>query len=208
MKQPNILVVMADQLPPHFTGAYGHPVVQTPNIDLLAARGMRFDAAYCNSPLCAPARAAFLTGQAITRIGAWDNAAEFAASVPTFAHHLRLMGYRTCLSGKMHFIGPDQLHGFERRLTTDIYPADFAWTPNWDRPDEGIWEVRGEREHFVYSKLMCWVALDRALRLADKRSLPAPRRRWMKTRDRIYKTIMENEHVRLNYLAHMGQLAP
>ncbi|MCH2433387.1 MAG: choline-sulfatase [Acidimicrobiales bacterium] len=138
MKQPNILVVMADQLPPHFTGAYGHPVVQTPNIDLLAARGMRFDAAYCNSPLCAPARAAFLTGQAITRIGAWDNAAEFAASVPTFAHHLRLMGYRTCLSGKMHFIGPDQLHGFERRLTTDIYPADFAWTPNWDRPDERI----------------------------------------------------------------------
>ena len=46
---------------------------------------------------------------------------------------------------------------------------------NWDRPDEGIWEVRGDREHFVYSKLMCWVALDRGLRLADKRSLPAPR---------------------------------
>ncbi|MEM6328276.1 MAG: glycoside hydrolase family 15 protein [Bacteroidota bacterium] len=62
---------------------------------------------------------------------------------------------------------------------------------NWERPDEGIWEVRGMREHFVYSKLMCWVALDRALRLADKRSLPAPRKRWMKTRDRIYRAIME-----------------
>ena len=62
---------------------------------------------------------------------------------------------------------------------------------NWDRPDEGIWEVRGEREQFVYSKLMCWVALDRALRLADKRSLPAPRRRWVKTRDKIYRAIME-----------------
>ncbi|MGB3545203.1 glycoside hydrolase family 15 protein [Rubrivirga sp.] len=62
---------------------------------------------------------------------------------------------------------------------------------NWDRPDEGIWEVRGEREQFVYSKLMCWVALDRGLRLADKRSLPAPRRRWLKTRDRIYRAIME-----------------
>ena len=62
---------------------------------------------------------------------------------------------------------------------------------NWDRPDEGIWEVRGEREQFVYSKLMCWVALDRGLRLADKRSLPAPRRRWLKTRDRIYTAIME-----------------
>ena len=62
---------------------------------------------------------------------------------------------------------------------------------NWDRPDEGIWEVRGEREHFVYSKLMCWVALDRALRLADKRSLPAPRERWLDTRDAIYTAIME-----------------
>lgn len=62
---------------------------------------------------------------------------------------------------------------------------------NWDRPDEGIWEVRGQREHFVYSKLMCWVALDRGLRLADKRSLPAPRDRWIKTRDEIYTTIME-----------------
>ena len=62
---------------------------------------------------------------------------------------------------------------------------------NWDRPDEGIWEVRGEREHFVYSKLMCWVALDRGLRMADKRSLPAPRDRWLKTRDEIYTAIME-----------------
>ena len=62
---------------------------------------------------------------------------------------------------------------------------------NWDRTDEGIWEVRGEQQHFVYSKLMCWVALDRALRLADKRSLPAPRMRWLETRDRIYSEIME-----------------
>ena len=62
---------------------------------------------------------------------------------------------------------------------------------NWDRPDEGIWEVRGDREHFVYSKLMCWVALDRGLRLADKRSLPAPRERWLATRDAIYTAIME-----------------
>ena len=55
---------------------------------------------------------------------------------PTFAHHLRRLGYRTVLSGKMHFCGPDQLHGFEQRLTTDIYPADFGWTPDWDQPEE------------------------------------------------------------------------
>ncbi len=53
MIQPNILVVMADQLAPHFTGAYGHPLAHTPAMDALAERGARFDAAYCHSPLCA-----------------------------------------------------------------------------------------------------------------------------------------------------------
>jgi len=61
---------------------------------------------------------------------------------------------------------------------------------NWQKPDEGIWEVRGGRQHFLYSKLMCWVALDRALRLADKRSFPADRDRWLKCRDQIYEKIM------------------
>jgi GH15 family glucan-1,4-alpha-glucosidase len=62
---------------------------------------------------------------------------------------------------------------------------------NWRREDEGVWEVRGGRRHFVFSKLMCWVALDRALRLADKRSFPADRERWLKVRDEVYEEIME-----------------
>jgi GH15 family glucan-1,4-alpha-glucosidase len=62
---------------------------------------------------------------------------------------------------------------------------------NWQKKDEGIWEVRGGRQHFVYSKLMCWVSLDRALRLADKRSFPADRDRWLKCRDHIYEEIMD-----------------
>jgi GH15 family glucan-1,4-alpha-glucosidase len=61
---------------------------------------------------------------------------------------------------------------------------------NWKQKDEGVWEVRGGRQHFVYSKLMCWVALDRAIRLADKRSMPANRPRWLEARDTIYKEIM------------------
>ncbi|GAB5449309.1 choline-sulfatase [Gymnodinialimonas sp.] len=138
MTQPNILVIMADQLAPHFTGAYGHKVAKTPHMGALAARGMRFEAAYCNSPLCAPSRFAFMSGQHISRIAAYDNASEFKASVPTFAHYLKSLGYRTCLAGKMHFVGPDQMHGFEDRVTTDIYPSDFAWTPDWEAPDERI----------------------------------------------------------------------
>ena len=138
MSRPNILLIMADQLAPHFTGAYGHPVVKTPHLERLAARGMRFDGAYCNAPLCAPSRFSFMSGQLISRIAAYDNASEFPASVPTFAHYLRAAGYRTCLSGKMHFVGPDQKHGFHDRVTTDIYPSDFAWTPDWEANDERI----------------------------------------------------------------------
>ena len=61
---------------------------------------------------------------------------------------------------------------------------------NWQRKDDGIWEVRGGQQHFVYSKLMCWVAVDRGLRLADKRSFPADRDRWLIIRDQIYEEIM------------------
>jgi choline-sulfatase len=138
MTAPNIVLVMADQLAPHFTGTYGHPLVRTPSMDSLAERGVRFDAAYCHSPLCAPSRYSMMTGRAASQIGAWDNASEWSAAAPTMAHWLNLAGYRTVLSGKMHFVGPDQLHGFSRRLTTDIYPSNFAWTPDWDAAGERI----------------------------------------------------------------------
>jgi GH15 family glucan-1,4-alpha-glucosidase len=62
---------------------------------------------------------------------------------------------------------------------------------NWRRTDEGVWEVRGGQQHFVYSKVMCWVAVDRGLRLADKRAFPADRARWYRTRDKIYEEVME-----------------
>lgn len=129
--RPNILFIQADQLAAGPLPFYGGKVVQAPHLQALAAQSAVFDAAYCNSPICAPSRFSMLSGRLPTAIGAYDNASEFPASTPTFAHALGAAGYRTILSGKMHFIGPDQLHGFHERLTTDIYPADFAWTPNW-----------------------------------------------------------------------------
>ena len=130
--QPNFLILMADQLSASALAAYGGPA-QTPHLDALVRQAVVFESCYCNSPLCAPSRFSFLSGQLPSKIGAYDNAAEFPAAVPTFAHYLRRAGYQTALSGKMHFCGPDQLHGFEERLTTDIYPADFGWTPDWER---------------------------------------------------------------------------
>ena len=134
-KAPNILIVMADQMAPAFLPIYGHSLVRAPNMQVVARDGVVFNSAYCASPLCAPSRASFMSGLLPSRTRVYDNAAEFAADIPTFAHALRARGYRTILSGKMHFCGPDQLHGFEQRLTTDIYPADFNWTPDWDSPE-------------------------------------------------------------------------
>lgn len=138
MNRPNILIVMVDQLNGTLFPDGPAPWLHTPNLDRLAARSVRFASAYTASPLCAPGRASFMSGQLPRRTGVYDNAAEFRSDIPTYAHHLRRAGYYTCLSGKMHFVGPDQLHGFEDRLTTDIYPADFGWTPDYRKPGERI----------------------------------------------------------------------
>ena len=121
-RKPNLLLIQADQLAPQFLAEYGHPLVKTPSIDRLAEQEVVFDSAYTNAPLCAPSRFVMMSGRLPSRIAAWDNAVEFSSEIPTFAHYLSAEGYRTCLSGKMHFIGPDQLHGFGERLTTDVYP--------------------------------------------------------------------------------------
>lgn len=138
MTQPNILIVMVDQLNGTLFPDGPADWLHAPNLKALAARSVRFASAYTASPLCAPGRASFMSGQLPRRTRVYDNAAEFASDIPTFAHHLRRAGYQTCLSGKMHFVGPDQLHGFEERLTTDIYPADFGWTPDYRKPGERI----------------------------------------------------------------------
>ena len=138
MTKPNILIIMVDQLNGTFFPDGPADWLHAPNLKKLAAKSTRFANAYTASPLCAPARASFMSGQLPSRTGVYDNAAEFASSIPTYAHHLRRAGYQTCLSGKMHFVGPDQMHGLEERLTTDIYPADFGWTPDYRKPGERI----------------------------------------------------------------------
>jgi choline-sulfatase len=127
---PNILLIMADELIAALTGAYGHPVVQTPNLDALVRQGVRFDAAYSPAPLCAPARACLISGQYTSTNRVYDNAALFSADIPSMGHYLTNAGYDCVLSGKMHFVGPDQLHGFRRRLTTDIYAEEFNMLDN------------------------------------------------------------------------------
>lgn len=135
LSQPNILYIMADQLAAPLLKMYNKDSqIKTPNLDKLAERSVVFDSAYCNSPLCAPSRMAMVTGQLPSKIGAYDNASPITEDTPTYAHYLRNEGYECVLGGKMHFIG-EQLHGYEYRLTPDIYPGDLGWSVNWDDPD-------------------------------------------------------------------------
>jgi choline-sulfatase len=137
-RRPNFLILMVDQLAGTFWPDGPADFLHTPHLLRLAETSRRFRNGYTPSPLCLPSRASFMSGLLPSGTGVYDNAAEVPAALPTFAHYLRRAGYRTVLSGKMHFVGPDQLHGYESRLTTDIYPADFGWTPDYRKAGERI----------------------------------------------------------------------
>lgn len=118
--RPNILLIVSDQHAPGVMGCAGDPIVRTPNLDALAARGTRFENAYCAAPLCVPSRMTMLTGRHCSDIEVWTNRCYLRSDEPTFAHSVGAAGYQTVLAGRMHFMGPDQRHGFHERVIGDI----------------------------------------------------------------------------------------
>jgi choline-sulfatase len=133
--KPNILAIMSDQHAPGVLSCLGHPAVKTPHIDALAARGVNFSQAYCPYPMCTPARASYLTGLLTPQHNVWELGSPLSASIPTWAHALGSAGYQTSISGKMHFIGDELLHGFQRRVCGEYHPylRPFAYDP-WQKP--------------------------------------------------------------------------
>lgn len=115
-RQPNLLLILSDQHSRHVMGAYGEPLEVTPNLDRLAAKGVTFDNAYTPAPLCTPARMAMLTGRYSHEIRCWTNSDALASDLPTHAHSLGAAGYAPALVGRLHAIGPDQMHGYAERL--------------------------------------------------------------------------------------------
>ncbi|HET7411738.1 MAG TPA: sulfatase-like hydrolase/transferase, partial [Pararhizobium sp.] len=99
--RPNILIIMVDQLNGTLFPDGPATWLHAPNLKALAERSVCFANNYTSSPLCAPARASFMAGQLPSRTRVYDNAAEYASDIPTYAHHLRRAGYYTGLSGKM-----------------------------------------------------------------------------------------------------------
>lgn len=122
-KPTNLLVIMSDEHDPRWMGASGNRLVQTPNLDKLAARGTRFADAYTTCPICVPARAAFATGRYINQIGYWDNADAYEGAIPSWHHVLRKAGHHVASVGKLHFRG---LKGDDHGFSEEVIPMNVV----------------------------------------------------------------------------------
>ena len=131
-KLPNILVIMSDEHGPMFSSTYGHPIVETPSMDRLAATGTTFENGYTNSPLCTPSRLSFMTGKFVSHCQGWDNATPLDVGRITWPWLLKTKGYDTVLNGKMHMAGPRPLNGFDKQLTHDPHAATAHAVSKWD----------------------------------------------------------------------------
>ncbi len=115
----NLLYIHSDQHTKPVSGCYGDKIVQTPNLDDLAAKGVTFNNAYCASPICVPSRMSNLTGRFPFENDVWMNYDALSSGIPTFAHSMGAVGYNPVLFGRMHSMGPDQLHGYTNRFVGD-----------------------------------------------------------------------------------------
>ena len=120
--RPNIIWIQSDQHNPSIIGAYGDPIVETPNLDNLAANGTIINNAYCASPICVPSRMSAITGRYPHETQVWTNDQTLNSAFPTIAHSLGSVGYIPVQLGRMHFNGIDQFHGFSERIVGDHSP--------------------------------------------------------------------------------------
>jgi choline-sulfatase len=164
MRAQNVLVIMSDEHNPKVLGCAGHPVIHTPHLDALAARGTRFASAYTTSPVCIPARAGFACGKYIHQIGFWDNADAYDGSVPSWHHVLRERGHRVVSIGKLHFRLTGEDHGFtEEQIPMHIYEGkgDLLGLIRDDMPQRGNSKKMiamagpGESSYTFYDKEIC-----------------------------------------------------
>lgn len=138
----NVLVISADDHATHAMGAYGNAVIRTPNLDRLAAGGVRFDSAYANCPFCTPSRQSFITGKYPHGCGVTLLQTPLEEKQLTIADHLGAAGFKTAAVGKMHF-NSDLTHGFDYRVDAadhDAYLArNPARRPPEDQPYKPLW---------------------------------------------------------------------
>lgn len=123
MSKKNIVYILSDQHNAAIMGNAGDEYIRTPNIDSIYEKGTSLESCYCASPLCVPSRSAILSGLLPTSTGVYNNMQSLSTCKATFVNSLTVGGYETVLSGRMHFVGWDQRHGFEKRFVGDITPC-------------------------------------------------------------------------------------
>ena len=126
-QHPNILIIISDEHRKDAMGCAGHPIVKTPHLDGLAARGTCFTNAYTPSPMCVPTRASIATGQYIHTIGNWDSASPYDGTARSWMHHLREHGIYTASIGKLHFRSAEDDNGF----CEEILPMHVVGGVGW-----------------------------------------------------------------------------
>jgi len=150
---PNLLYIHSDQHSPFVMGCAGDPLVQTPHLDGLAARGVQCTNLYCPSPVCVPSRMSMLTGRYPADSEVWTNNQILDAGIPTFAHAMGAAGYAPVLIGRMHSNGPDQLHGYVDRPVGDhgsnwggsgLAPGNLRKSLEEAGPGQGAYQVHDE----------------------------------------------------------------
>jgi len=147
----NMIFFLSDNHTRNFVGAYGHPVVQTPILDRIAERGVRFDNAYCASPLCCPSRAALATGRYPHQTGYWDNALAYDGKVASWHHRIRDSGATVTSIGKLHYLSGEIDNGFtEEIIPMHIVEGKGALIGLLRATDEGVPPRTGPRE--MYSR--------------------------------------------------------
>ncbi|MDH3452888.1 MAG: sulfatase-like hydrolase/transferase, partial [Gammaproteobacteria bacterium] len=169
MPPTNLLILLSDEHAPRFLGCNGHPLVRTPHLDRLAARGTLFENAYTPSPICVSARAALATGKWVHQTGCWSSAEPYNGSPPGWAHHLRGRGHEVVAIGKLHYRSSADDNGFsEERLPMHV-ANEVGWVqgllrhdplPFADAADYAGEVGRGESDYTRYDRMVCGAACE------------------------------------------------
>ncbi|MCH2248481.1 MAG: sulfatase-like hydrolase/transferase [Cognatishimia sp.] len=179
-RAPNILIIISDEHRKDAMGCAGHPIVKTPNLDALAARGTFFGNAYTPSPMCVPTRAAIATGDYVHKTGNWDSATPYNGTPRSWMRQLRDTGVETVSIGKLHFRSSDDDNGFSQEILPMHVVGGIGWTigllretlPNYDSAAELATDVGvGDSSYTDYDLDITQAAEDW---LADKEGSDQP----------------------------------